>query len=156
MYQYLECGLPNIWLENGYKTKETPYGSAVSFHDVKGLHKTIGTLIINKSGLLCHDEIRFLRKELEWSQAMLGRKLGVAPITVRKWESDVQRINSPADRLLKILYKESIDPLGLAKDLVALIDELSQLDLNEIANQALPMTNFEVEGNYWRTNPGNI
>ena len=80
----------------------------------------------------------------------------MAPITVRKWESDVQRINSPADRLLKILYKESIDPLGLAKDLVALIDELSQLDLNEIANQALPMTNFEVEGNYWRTNPGNI
>jgi len=156
MYQYVESGLPNIWLANGYEKKETPYGNAVSFYNIEGLHKTIGTLIISKSGSLSHDEIKFLRKELGWSQAHLGQMLGVASITVRKWESDDQRINSTADRLLKILYKESIDPDSLAKDLIALIDELSQLDLKKIANQALPMINFEVEGSNWKTKPESV
>ena len=39
MYHYKECGLQNVWLENGYFIQKTKHGKAVSFHDVEGLHQ---------------------------------------------------------------------------------------------------------------------
>lgn len=30
MYHYTQCGLDNVWLENGYKVKKTAYGQAVA------------------------------------------------------------------------------------------------------------------------------
>jgi hypothetical protein len=34
LYHYQECGLDNVYLANGYREVETPYGPAVSVEDV--------------------------------------------------------------------------------------------------------------------------
>ena len=41
MIRYRGACLPNIWLENGYIEKETPYGEAVAVEDVQGLYSAI-------------------------------------------------------------------------------------------------------------------
>lgn len=40
-YHYLESGLPNVWLANGFTVHETDYGSGVSIDDVAELHQVI-------------------------------------------------------------------------------------------------------------------
>ena len=34
MYHYQGCGLPNVFLQNGYELVETPYGQGVTIHDL--------------------------------------------------------------------------------------------------------------------------
>ena len=36
-YHYVECGLPNVWLRNGFEKKQTPYGEGVSISDIERL-----------------------------------------------------------------------------------------------------------------------
>lgn len=56
-YHYTECGLKNVYLLNGFNTIETPQGKAVSIHDIFGLHRAIGILIITTQKDLTGDEI---------------------------------------------------------------------------------------------------
>ena len=35
-YHYVECGLPNVWLRNGFE-KKTPYGEGVSISGIERL-----------------------------------------------------------------------------------------------------------------------
>jgi putative transcriptional regulator len=51
MYHYLECGLPKIWLENGYQLHETPYGESLAIDDLAGLHRAIGRSLARKPKL---------------------------------------------------------------------------------------------------------
>ena len=64
LFHYTACGLPNVWLENGYAKKETKYGTAISVKDVDGLHKLLATKLIEKNSLLAGYEFRFLRVQL--------------------------------------------------------------------------------------------
>ncbi len=125
MHQYTECGLAEVQLLNGYKINETPYGKSITITDVKELHKSIGMELVCKPGLLSAEELRYLRKELGLSQKLLAQTLGVAEITVCGWEAGKAKISGPADRLLRVLYKEYADPDSLARELVG---QLSRLD----------------------------
>jgi hypothetical protein len=52
-YHYIECGLKNIYLLNGFKiTKRKGGDEEIFIHDVNGLHKAIGLSLISKQGLL--------------------------------------------------------------------------------------------------------
>ena len=33
MYKYMDGGLTNVFLANGFENKQTPFGESVSFHD---------------------------------------------------------------------------------------------------------------------------
>ena len=144
MYQYKECVLSNVKLLSGYKINETPYGKSITITDVKGLHKSIGMELVSKPGLLSDEEVRYLRKELGLSQKLLAQTLGVAEITVRGWEAGKAKISGPADRLLRVLYKEYADPDSLARELV---DQLSKLDSQ--VQRSRRQLKFEVSGNSW-------
>lgn len=106
MYHYTECGLPNIYLANGYHEHDTPYGPAVSIEDVEDLHKAIGTKLAQKKSRLSGAEIRFLRKELDLSQKQLGEFLEVEDQTVALWEKDKGAPKSAAEIVLRVLYLE--------------------------------------------------
>ncbi|MBK6279263.1 MAG: hypothetical protein IPF57_14575 [Gammaproteobacteria bacterium] len=96
MYHYTMCGLPNVWLENGFQVhRSKAYGESVSIHDVKGLHRAIGLDIARVPRALHRDEIRFLRIELDMSQRALADVLGVKEITVRKWKRPTRRLAVP-------------------------------------------------------------
>ncbi|MEW5251646.1 helix-turn-helix domain-containing protein [Microbulbifer sp. 2201CG32-9] len=128
MYHYKNCGLPNIFLENGYTKRETAYGEAVAIHDLKGLHKAISLYLVGKAGTLSAREIRFLRCEMDMSQKCLASLLGVKEITVRKWESGDNKINGSSDILLRICYLQFIEESSQVK---ALVERLNALDRSD-------------------------
>ena len=84
---YRLCGLDNVWLANGYQTKDTKYGRAISVFDTEGLHHLLAMALINKTGLLTGKEFRFLRVQLGLSQQGLGSFLGgLSENAVSLWE----------------------------------------------------------------------
>lgn len=107
-YHYTECGLSNIFLANGYKFIETPRGKSISIHDMDGLHRAIGLLLVSSKKDLSGEEVRFLRHELLMSQSTLGRLLGVSEQAIRRWENGKINIPKPSESLLRLLYRELI------------------------------------------------
>ena len=85
-FHYTACGLDNVWLAGGFKTKQTPHGKAVAVQDVDGLHQLIGQTLIEKKGRLTGKEFRFLRTQLGLSQEALGGQLGFSENAVSLWE----------------------------------------------------------------------
>lgn len=126
MYHYQGCGLPNVFLQNGYELTKSNYGSGVVIHDLEGLHDAIGQIIVSSKESLAGDEFRFLRTELELSQAMLAKLLGCDEQSVARWEKGKSKqINAPAERLLRILYQES--KMG-AKKMAPLLKTLQEFE----------------------------
>ena len=112
MYHYLECGLRNVWLRDGYHEEQTPYGEVVSFEDVGGLHRTIARGLTKKAGRLTGAEFRFLRKEQDLSQKGLADLIGCAAQGLNRWENNKTKVPKWADRLLRVLYREYADEIG--------------------------------------------
>lgn len=107
MYQYMGCGLPNVYLQNGYEETSSPYGKGVVIHDLEGLHNAIGSTIVSSASGLSGAEFRFLRTELELSQAALAELLGSEVQAIARWEKGKnKKVNAPAERLLRLLYRE--------------------------------------------------
>jgi DNA-binding transcriptional regulator YiaG len=139
MYQYTGCGLNYVYLKNGFTKKETPYGKGVSIHDLPGLHKAIALDIVENRPELSPDEFRFLRKELEFTQASLGQMIGRDAQSVAKWEKGEVEIPKMAGDFLRAIYKERAN--GNAK-LEALINRLNSLD-REFHEQQLLLSETE-------------
>ena len=127
MFHYKSCGLKNIYLRNGFVEKDTPYGKAVSIHNLEGLHKAIGLHIVKQNpGVLSKEEVVFLRKELDLPQRQMADLLDVNESTYRNWESGRARISGPADRLLRALYVDTICGNGKTRDLLERISQLNR------------------------------
>ncbi|HQV03846.1 MULTISPECIES: hypothetical protein [unclassified Novosphingobium] len=127
MYHYRECGLRNVWLANGFDQHETPYGPGIAIHDLPGLHRAIARGLISKGGKLTGSELRFLRHEMDLSQARLASLLGNEAQTVALWE---KRGTQPkiADRFIRALWREQDQ--GNAQ-IRAMIERLVDTDAGE-------------------------
>jgi putative zinc finger/helix-turn-helix YgiT family protein len=75
--------------------------SEVAIPALEGLHRAIASVLLKKAARLSGGEIRFLRKQLDWSGAELAEHLGVARETVSRWEQGSAPIGATADRLLR-------------------------------------------------------
>ncbi len=104
MFQYIACGLSNVWLANGYIHEGTGDLKLSQINDLPALHRLIGTLLINRRGCLVSAEMRFLRQEMNLSRRSLGDKLGVEPAFINQWERHNARLPRIADVLLRVLY----------------------------------------------------
>lgn len=144
MYHYTESGLRNVWLRNGYKEHDTPYGKGISIHDTEGLHRAIGVFLVTQKPHLSGAEVRFLRTEMDLSQSDLGRILGVGETTIRGWESGRNKITKPAERLLRSLYKEAVDGQTGVRQL---LDMISQMNRDAFLWKKL---DFEAADQGWR------
>lgn len=127
MYHYTSCGLPNVYLSNGYTIRETAYGEAVAIHNIKELHESIGLSICEMPEGFSKEELRYLRSELDMSQKCLAELLGVSEVAYRKWESNVGKANisRPAERLLRLYYRESVVGDRAIKDALS---EIAKMD----------------------------
>ena len=105
MLRYTGCGVRNVWLQNGYTVKQTPHGKAVAIQDVDGLHRVLA-LMITRKPRMSGAEFRFLRKELNLSQAALAQMFGYDAQTIALWEKNKQRVPRLADRMLRLIYRE--------------------------------------------------
>jgi putative transcriptional regulator len=126
LFHYTSCGLRNIYLRNGFHVKETPYGRAVSIQDVDGLHHAIGLHLVRNKKQLTGAEVRFLRKELDMSQATLAKCLHVGETTVRNWESGRIKVTGPGDRMIRALYHEYATGNSEIRELVERLAELNR------------------------------
>lgn len=105
---YTACGLDDVYLLNGFRREETPYGDTITVHNVDGLHEMIGISLVLERKSLKPRDIRFLRKQMDLTQVELAQKLLVTTQTVARWEKDQCAISGPADRLLRVLYVFSL------------------------------------------------
>lgn len=128
LFHYQDCGLPNIWLRNGFDIMNTPFGEAVSIHNVTDLHAAIGLYLTENKVLLNGADIRFLRKELDFSQLALAEVLGVSESTMRNWETERQAITIAADRMLRLIYREYIEGSAVIR---ALVEKINHLEAKE-------------------------
>jgi len=128
-YHYKECGLDEVYLENGYEVHDTPYGEGVSIHNTELLHKLIGEWLVALPRPLNGAELRFLRLELEMTQRNLAAILGTEEQTLRRWEkARTKPIQGPADRLLRALYSDYQLGDGSVRRMVERLAELDQVD----------------------------
>jgi DNA-binding transcriptional regulator YiaG len=142
-FHYTACGLKNIYLLNGFKFHQTPYGKTISIENINGLHSAIAQDIITNHPQLSGDEVRFLRKEMDLSQQRLSVLLGVDTQTVARWEKGVTDIPTSADRIIRLLFREKSKQ---NPEVLKLIERL-----NEIEDTAIDRHHcFEETKNGWK------
>lgn len=126
-YHYTECGLDDIYLVSGYDVEETEYGEAVSVKKADELHKAIGFHLAIESKVLTGKELRFLRNQMNLTQAELGRRVGQTSQSVARWEKqDLCDSNTPAQLLVRLLY---LDHVGkLPSSITELLNKIEELD----------------------------
>ncbi|MBP8306368.1 MAG: helix-turn-helix domain-containing protein [Burkholderiaceae bacterium] len=140
-YHYTESGLRNVWLENGYTVRQTPYGETIAIEAIEELHQVIGRALAHKAHLT-GAELRFLRKQLGLSQAALAHLVGGSEQTVSLWERR-GKIPKASDRLIRAVYLEQID--GNVK-IQNLLTELQDIDRSRQERIDLRFS----DGDHWR------
>lgn len=131
MYHYTECGLDNVWLENGYTVHRTPYGKGVSIADAQGLQAVLVSELVRKQGRITGKELRFLRAHLELSQSSLGKLLGATEQSVSLWER-TGKVPAASDALVRLLVIEG--SRGNEK-VTAVLDRIN--DVDRLVNQKI-------------------
>lgn len=126
MYHYTECGLDNVWLENGYREKDTPYGKAIAISDTDGLHTLLANELLQKPGRLTGKEFRFLRLRLGLSQAAVAKAQGVTEQNVSLWErhGKVPKANDQLIRVMLLLHDANDKMLRKAFDRMMTVERL--------------------------------
>jgi DNA-binding transcriptional regulator YiaG len=123
-YHYTQSGLDNVWLVNGFAIQDSPYGRGVAIENVEGLHAAIADALVRKPGQLTGKEFRYLRKQLDLSQARIGELMGKGAQAVAKWEK-ADQVPTATGFLVRHIYKQALNG---RQTYVDLIDELKQLD----------------------------
>jgi putative transcriptional regulator len=124
MYHYTDAGLRNVWLTNGYVERTTPYGKAVSFHDLDGLINAICRALINKPGKLTGAEFRYIRTAMLLSQKSFGQMVGYTEQAVAKWEK-TGKVPKAIDAVLRMVYANRLDG---DRNVCSMVDMLNALD----------------------------
>jgi DNA-binding transcriptional regulator YiaG len=102
-YHYKESGLDNVLLQRGYTIRQTPYGETVAIHDVDAVHRAIAAKLVTQPHLT-GAELRFLRLEMDQTQAELAETLGTSEQTVSLWERHRKKpIPETAAKLLQVI-----------------------------------------------------
>lgn len=127
MFHYVACGLPNVWLENGYT--ETSDDNGATFFNITGireLHTAIAHSLTTKETRLTGAEFRFLRSEMKMSRNTLADLLGLSAEAIKKWEAGDNRVAKLADANLRKLFLELQHESGEIRDLLMQIKDLER------------------------------
>jgi DNA-binding transcriptional regulator YiaG len=144
-HHFVECGLDNIWLVNGFKIVETKHGRGIAIDDLPKLYEAIARGLVTGSASLRGREIAFLRRRLRKTQAELASDLGVDKQTVGRWERDEIAIPDTALRLLRYNLMAHLD--GTAK--IKKVADLALRLADEIREVRTKHT-FAVAGKKWQ------
>ncbi|MDD5037268.1 MAG: hypothetical protein PHE55_21285 [Methylococcaceae bacterium] len=131
-YYYVQCGLDNVWLENGFEIVATPYGESVKIDRVDQLNAAIAEDLTQKPGPLTGKEFRFLRIQLDMSQKRIGELMGKEAQTVAIWEKS-EKVNQDVDFMIRHIYRQTA--INARQTYVELVDFLNALDRTEYQNK---------------------
>jgi putative transcriptional regulator len=145
-YHYAEAGLDNVYLVNGFQAVVTPRGQGTRIENLQGLHRAIARAVLDEKKRLSGKEVRFLRHELDMTQAALSALVGVDVQTVARWEKGHSEVPPPADRLIRAIYNEMA---GGSVKIIEPLRRLSDLD-EELGVDTHGSLYFEAVGNDWQ------
>jgi DNA-binding transcriptional regulator YiaG len=111
-YHYTACGLDNVLLEGIQMVADDDNQSVLTVRRVAQLHRAIAQAVVQKPSALNGKELRFLRSEMDMTQAELAAILRREPLTISRWERSENPIEENADALIRLLAEEKLD-LGL-------------------------------------------
>jgi len=135
MYHYTASGLDNVWLQNGYTVKQTPYGQAVAVVDADGLHKMLAMRLTKKPGRLNGKEFRFLRNLMCLSQQGLAGMVGVSEQSLSLWER-TGKIPKSGDALIRMLVIEKVEGDGKMSEVIDRVNTVERLVNQQIVASA--------------------
>ena len=127
---YTACGLDDVYLVSGYDNEKTSEGDGVSIKKLEQLHKAIGCSLVKEKKVLSGKELRFLRKQMDLSQAELGALVGLTSQQVARWEKGESEISGAADVVLRFLFIEHAGGKINMRDLVEKLNEMDS-SINE-------------------------
>lgn len=122
--QYLGCGLDNIWLASGYNVETVDGETSIAVRDLEGLHQAIGRYLAKRKKLLTGKEIRFLRQQMDLTQSELARLVGCDAQQIARYEKEQNKMPGPADRVLRMLYRDHLGNHCSARDILEALDGL--------------------------------
>jgi DNA-binding transcriptional regulator YiaG len=129
-YHYTACGLSQVYLYGGYEVEEFDGESYVSFHNVDELHRAIMLAIVTRKADLTGEEVRFLRKEMDLTQAELAMLVGVTAQTIARLEKGETEMSGPISMLLRLFVlghnSGKIDVEAFVRDISARDAERNQ------------------------------
>lgn len=140
---YTTCGLDGIFLSNGYRIDVVDGEEFIHVTDVEGLHIAIGKYVATCRKALSPDEVRFLRKTMDWTQEDLAKKLAKNVQSIARWEKGEFAIPGPAEKLLRVLFLANtmtLDEITEFKEFLA--NKMSELD--EADETCVPKAQFEL------------
>lgn len=141
-FHFTASGLSNVWLLNGFTIEATPHGEGVRIEDLDGLHRALAHAIVTSKSAFTGEELRFLRKYLQLSQAGVARLLGLSDQSIARWEKGQAPIDPSAERLVRMVVRER---LGEDADWMEALQQLA--DLDEATHGRLELRR---EGSAWR------
>lgn len=100
-YRYDECGLDNVILKDLPVCMADDGEETVTIRNVNLLHKTLAAAVAAKPTGLVGKEIKFLRTEMEMTQAELGSMVGRDAQTVGRWERGETAIEQAHEMILR-------------------------------------------------------
>jgi len=127
-FHYRRSGLDNIYLLNGFERETDDGEEHVAVLDVDGLHEAIGVHLVKNRKTLAPNEIKFLRKILNLTQAEMGRLIGQSDQQIARWEKGENNINGPADRLLRLMFLYTLAQSKVDQEPMTFLSELDCLD----------------------------
>ena len=134
MYHYTECGLPNVYLKNGFTIEHIDGEDYTSIDDMNNLHVAIAQTIADSHAALRPAEFKFLRIELNLSQKMLGHRFGVSEQTIARYEKGQSEIPRTTDAALRSLFMEKLEKTNSVS---YFLDLLSDTEAQQAAKEIL-------------------
>ena len=134
MYHYTECGLPNVYLKNGFTIEHIDGEDYTSIDDMSNLHVAIAQTIADSHTPLRPAEFKFLRIELNLSQKMLGHRFGVSEQTIARYEKGQSDIPRTTDAALRSLFMEKLEKTNSVS---YFLDLLSDAEAQQAAKEIL-------------------
>lgn len=145
-YHYTECGLDDVYLLSGYDEEPSEYGDVVSVRHADELHQAIGEFLVRNKKVLSGKELRFLRREMDLTQAELGKLLSVSDQSVARWEKDQNKISGSADHLIRVIFMEHIGLLDENMTIRDLVRALEDRDSERVDSRQM----FTQENSDWK------
>jgi putative transcriptional regulator len=109
MFHMTNCGLPNVWLQSGFKTGTDKFGNFYSIDDLPGLYRAIALALAHGGGQLSANELLVFRRQLGLTQAQLGAALGRTEQTVLLWERS-GKIPADSAQTIKLMVLRKFSP----------------------------------------------
>ena len=107
-YRYTESGLDNVVL-TGVTLYKCACGETMpELKNVERVHRAVADGLAKKDSRLHGREVRFLRKEIGMTAKELAGLLSVSPVTVSRWESGKKKVGGVSDKLIRMLYVQTM------------------------------------------------